>query len=281
MSSFQGVGIEKFGVGIGGSHCIQRCLHFTCVIYYSILSLSQGVLNGYDHPTKPLTQFSPNPPPTHTKPPQGSQLLTAPLAPSHHHHHHHHQNGGISSPPSSHREDDELSILSSEGGSGGSYSSYDSMASEKKPSLPHNSPSRQSAAAGYASQRPKPREDPPRRASLMSREPSLPPRSRDTPPRSYDATSRDREFVSPPASGSEDYTQQIRYPNQSQILVQPLLDEDIGLKSGNVGVPKSQDPIKSGGSKEPFYCDRSRFDFHQRQHEKQRRSQGSVLLIAE
>ena len=86
------------------------------------------------------------------------------------------------------------------------------------------------------------------------------------------------------AMGAEDYTRRIRYPNNSKIHVQPLHLQDHTLKgagqavggvlrAGGDAAPlekvfRAGDPQKIRGSRvpaEPFFCDRSKFDFYQRQ----------------
>ena len=63
------------------------------------------------------------------------------------------------------------------------------------------------------------------------------------------------------ATATEDYVSRIRYPNSSQIQIQPLLDEDISLKvAGDQNLPESR---SWAATKEPFYCDRSRFNIPQ------------------
>ena len=187
---------------------------------------------GYNHLTT-------NPAPSHIRAPPGSHFLAPSSAHAYLPYH-----------KSSASEDDIMSLESSDAGSG-SFTSHDSTSDRKQTFVRsfsgHSSPSHHS---------PMPH--------LKSREPLLDPevRSCDVPPRSHDTKPRSHDLeMAPPPFGSDDYTSHIRYPNNSRILVQPLLDEDISLKGGSTGRPKVRE--SSDVSKEPYYCDRSHFDQQQ------------------
>ena len=179
------------------------------------------------------------------------------------------------------RDDDVLSLESSESGSG-NFSSHESASSDKRQPF-----TRSNTLHGMGS----PTQKPPQ---LKTRNPlpvDLPPppqydiqfRSRDLPLGSHDS-----EVAPPPGDDGDgdDYTRQIRYPNNSRILVPPLLDEDISLKGGSAGDQILPGPLKAKGpparsgesapSKEPYYCDRSYF--RQPSAPEPRRGQGTIYV---
>lgn len=186
---------------------------------------------GYNH-------LTPNPAPAQVRAPLGSQFLAPPTSHSHH---------PYRKPSGS--EDDVMSLESSDAGSG-NFSSHDSTSDRKqafvRSSSGHSSPSHHALTPHLKSR------EPPSDSEAQSCD--LLPRSHDTTPKSHDL-----EMPSP--FGSDDYTSKIRYPNNSRILVRPLLDEDISLKGSSSKVRESSDA--RGTNKEPYYCDRSHFDQYQ------------------
>ena len=170
------------------------------------------------------------------------------------------------------RDEDEIqSLASSEASESGKFSSFGSTTSE-----------RQSLRSGGAASTKMPSSaNPPQSNHSSFGSHDLPLRSRDP--------SVDDELASGggPRDGREpesgDYTHRVRYPNNSRILIAPLLDEEISLKGGIAGSPgvanfrdedsvvKSKPPqsqargegktATSSKDKDPFYCDRSHFDY--------------------
>lgn len=230
----------------------------------------------------PQHQFSTNPPPAYTRAPSGSQFLAPPTS----HTHHSRLSSHTSSTTSSREEEPEvLSLPSSEGGvESGNFSSYESSSGSSERSRPSTySRSNSGPPSPYRSH------DMPLRARDIPTVPhDVPLRARGPPemamPRppltepkgGIDGQSHDQR-VATPTSG-EDYTRRIRYPNNSRVLVPPLKDEDISLKSEGGGILRARDPpIVQGkedkGTKEPMFCDRSKFDFYQRQYQHQQQQQ--------
>lgn len=232
------------------------------------------MVTGYSGPRTSKPFHSPHhlldPSPSHPTPrgaPHGSQFVATP----------HHRRCS--------RDNDVLSLESSEGGSG-SFSSHGSANSDKRPPF-----TRSSNSTGGSPAHKKPQlmtRDPP------PRDPPPPPqhdiqfRSRDLPLDVTPRRSHDSE-VAPPTSpegddDGDDYTRQIRYPNNSRILVPPLLDEDISLKGGSAGDQILPGPLKAKGagggesvsSKEPYYCDRSYFG--QPSAPEPRKGQGTIYM---
>ena len=225
------------------------------------------------------------PPPAYTRPPHyNSQHLAPPTSSTH-------QSGRTSRTPSTtSSRDDVLSLASSEGGGAesGSFSSYGSSTSEvSRPSGLARSNSSSSPPSPLKSRDvPLGSHDLPLRShDVALKSHDMPLRARNVPVTSHEAPlrargppavprplppaeSHDRVLTTPPV---EDYTRQIRYPNNSRILVPPLKDEDISLRSE--GVLRARDPpiVQGAGekkvAKEAVFCDRSRFDFYERQFE--------------
>lgn len=203
----------------------------------------------------PPAHLTPNPSPTHIRAPQGSQFLAPSTSSSHYYR--------ISTASSTTEEDDVLSLESS-GASSGSFPSHDSNPEKKQTFV--------RSYSGHST--PSPHTPVP---LLKSRDPSSNPelQSCDVPTVPHDTTPRGLE-MSPPAFSDDDYTSKIRYPNNSRILVQPLLDEDISLKEGSTEgrLRVRETPGVPAANKEPFYCDRSRFDLQQQFHPPQEKRQG-------
>lgn len=225
--------------------------------------------------TTPQHQFNPNPPPAYTRVPHNSQHL-APLTG---HAHYHSRSTHTSSTTSSSRDEEPevLSLASSEGGGEtGSYSSYESASPER--SHPSNF-SRGNGGPPRSHDMPlRARDVPAQNFPLRARglpEPSLP-HPPPPPPESQESVTWQSHDPTP--FSSEDYTKRVRYPNNSRILVQPLIDEDISLKSEGVEILRARDPPIVQGEKdsrkEPVFCDRSKFDFYQKQP--QGRGQGTL-----
>ena len=191
-------------------------------------------------------------PPAHFSPahnggaPLGSKFLAPPTNSSHHHRKH-------GSQMAFSRDDDD--VLSLESSDPDSFSSHGSASEKKQAFSRSNSGPTSPNHKGFP--------------QLKSRDPlpTSPLRSGDVPLETPGSPSRSCDpEVAPPPFGSGDYTSKIRYPNNSRILVQPLLDEDISLKGGSAGGqrPPLDPPAVGGGSnKEPFFCDRSHFNMVQ------------------
>ena len=228
-----------------------------------------------------------------------NQFLIAPTGSTHQRHH--------SESSRSRDEDDNLSLTSSEASESGKFSSFGSTSERQSQKGGASSKLPSSAGSQF---RPPPfgSHDLP----LRSRDPSFdesPPQQQPPPPDSTEdpplgSGGRDLSQRENPLSG--DYTHRVRYPNNSGILVPPLLDEEISLKesstrqgSGNGGAPKfirdqgiaggvvggalksrdPQDQVRSK-KKEPFYCDRSHFGPKIiPRYPEQQRSKGENLYI--
>ncbi len=253
---------------------------------------------GYGNPlrTSPQSQLS-----GHSS--HASQFLATPTAG------HAHQQRGEST--YSRDEDENLSLTSSEASESGKFSSFGSSserqsakASSRRPSSTSSQPNNHASFGSH---------DLPLRSRDPSLDEPLPP-----PPPSSSSGGGDPPGRNPPGgwdppqvgqSDPEDYTHRVRYPNNSRILVPPLLDEEISLRGGStagggsstVGVPKfrdqgvvggalkSRDPgeddevrekrpvhkaaATTTGSKDSFYFDRSHFDYQVPRYPDQQKTQ--------
>ena len=239
------------------------------------------MVTGRDLPNR-AAQFPPgiNPPPNHqllplsSRDPPHSPGLGA--SPPHYR---------PTNPPSSaHDEDDIASLLSSEGEA--AFLSFGSTSDKK-----HSVRSRDDLK-GASDQR------------NMNSQSGLS-QSHDIGSLSHDITSQSHDHVpiDDEGDGDEDYTRRIQYPKHSKIHIQPLLNEDIVLKSESQSEVSDQGPpptaheddkitgekehLGSGaspGKKSPIFYDRSYFDPYrirpdmQRENKQQeRRGKGKKL----
>lgn len=226
--------------------------------------LLQALVTGYDLPHHATTRTaataagtsSTNNPPTNNTPSLLTTTTTnahalSPNSHAHHHAHHHHLTSSDKSPSLHSNKQEDMNDAASSSSSSSSSSSLISSDSDtgrtestftsaKKKS--HFTARGQNRSQSNGLQR------------LRSRDPLVEP-SHDPPAESHDqGTTND----------DDDYTQRIRYPNHSRILVQPLHDDERALQSRDLERPTAPAQEAKKGQKQrsssPVYFDRSRFN---------------------